>query len=95
MSYNAKHKKLRGAPLISKKTGVRRIVIKNGGILCNIKGSIHQEYVIEPQNTWRKKNTERRNKSTTVVGVFNIPLWVIDRTSNKKTSKSNKTGTTL
>lgn len=51
MSYNAKHKKLRGAPLISNKTGVRRIVIKNGGILCNIKGSIHQEYVIEPQNT--------------------------------------------
>lgn len=49
----ATHKQLRGAILISNKDDFRRriIITKGGGTLHNGKESIHQEHVIEPQNT--------------------------------------------
>lgn len=57
-------------------------------VFHNIKGSIQQEHIIDPQNMKRKKLLKGKiNNSTILVGVFNIPLWAIDRTRGKKISK--------
>lgn len=51
-SCNAKHKKFRGAILISNKEDFRRrIITKDGRTLHNVKGSIQQGHVIASQNT--------------------------------------------
>lgn len=85
--YRAIRKKLRGPILVPKQTLGKGSLLRMQ-VFHNIKGSIQQEHIIDPQNMKRKTLLKGKiNNSTILVGVFNIPLWATDRTRGKKISK--------